>query len=116
MEQDPERRQRAENERSDNPSSSSSSAGEGGDARLGERSRFNARQSGGAGAMAGAGIQFAVSILIFLYAGQWLDSRFGWAPWGTLLGVFIGAAAGFTSIYRRLMADLRREEEAKRRQ
>lgn len=66
--------------------------------------------------MAGAGIQFAVSILIFLYAGQWLDGRFGWAPWGTLLGVFIGAAAGFTSIYRRLMADLRREEEAKRRQ
>ena len=65
--------------------------------------------------MAGAGLQFAVSILVFLYIGQWLDRRFGWEPWGTLLGVFIGAAAGFTSIYRQLMGELRREEEAKRR-
>ncbi len=65
--------------------------------------------------MAGAGLQFAISILLFLYIGQWLDRRFGIAPWGTLGGVFIGAGAGFTSIYRRLMADLRREEEAKRR-
>lgn len=65
--------------------------------------------------MAGAGLQFAISILLFLYVGQWLDRRFGWTPWGTLLGVFIGAAAGFTSIYRRLMGDLRRQEEEARR-
>lgn len=70
---------------------------------------------GTGGAMAGAGLQFAISILLFLYLGQWLDRRFGWTPWGTLGGVFLGAGAGFTSIYRKLMADLRREEEAKRR-
>lgn len=81
------------------------------------RSRRSAGEVGGGGAaLAGAGIQFAISILLFLYVGQWLDRRLGWAPWGTLVGVFIGAAAGFTSIYRRLMGDLRREEEAKRRQ
>jgi F0F1-type ATP synthase assembly protein I len=30
-------------------------------------------------------------------AGRWLDSRFGWSPWGVLGGMLIGAAgAGFT--------------------
>lgn len=75
---------------------------------------INDGSPGGAGAVAGVGIQFAVSILLFLYVGQWLDRRFGWTPWGTLVGVLVGAVAGFTSLYRRLMAELRREEAGKR--
>ncbi len=63
---------------------------------------------------AGVGLQFAGSILLFLYLGQWLDRRFGTAPWLLLLGVLVGAGGGFYSIYRRLMADLKREEAAKR--
>ena len=118
MEQDRERRRKAVDERSDGPSGGAGKPN-GDDEREGppRRSRWAAGdRGGGAAAMAGAGIQFAVSILLFLYVGQWLDRRLGWTPWGTLLGVFIGAAAGFTSIYRRLMGELRREEEAKRRQ
>ena len=67
------------------------------------------------GSYAGIGIQFAGSILLFLYAGQWIDRRFGTAPWGLLVGVLVGAGAAFYSMYRRLMSDLRRDEEEKRR-
>jgi F0F1-type ATP synthase assembly protein I len=68
-----------------------------------------------AGALAGAGLQFAIAILLFLYAGQWVDRRLGSSPWGVLVGVFLGAVAGFTSIYRKLMADLERQERARKR-
>ena len=120
MEQDRERRREAVDGRSDGPSGGEAEPRGGQESvEPPRRSRRSAGEVGGGGggaALAGAGIQFAISILLFLYVGQWLDRRLGWAPWGTLVGVFIGAAAGFTSIYRRLMGDLRREEEAKRRQ
>ena len=67
------------------------------------------------GAYGGIGLQFAASIVLFLYAGQWLDRRFGTAPWFLVIGVFLGAGAGFYSMYRRLMADLAREEEERKR-
>jgi F0F1-type ATP synthase assembly protein I len=73
------------------------------------------RQSdGSAMKYAGVGLQFAVSILLFLYAGQWLDRRFGTAPWLMMLGVFVGGGASFYSMYRRLMADQAREEAERR--
>jgi putative F0F1-ATPase subunit (Ca2+/Mg2+ transporter) len=53
---------------------------------------------------AGAGAQFVVSILLFLYVGKWLDAKLGTAPWLLMLGVFVGAGAGFYSFYRRIMA------------
>ncbi len=63
---------------------------------------------------AGIGLQFAISILLFLYAGQWVDRRLHSAPWGVLAGVLIGASAAFYSMYRRLMGDLERGERARR--
>lgn len=63
---------------------------------------------------AGLGLQFALAILLFTFAGQWLDRRLGTEPWLLLVGVFAGAGGGFYSIYRRLMADLRRDEERRR--
>lgn len=74
----------------------------------------DARAARSAARHAGAGLQFAISILVFLYAGQWVDRRLGTEPWGLLVGVFTGASAAFYSLYRRLMADVRREEEARR--
>ncbi|CAN5121183.1 hypothetical protein BH23GEM4_BH23GEM4_05110 [soil metagenome] len=52
---------------------------------------------------AGVGLQFAIAILLFLFAGQWLDERFGTTPWLLIAGVFVGAAAGFYTIYRKLV-------------
>ncbi len=71
-------------------------------------------QAGISGAQfAGVGLQFALTIVVFAFAGIWLDKRFGTSPWLVILGVFIGAAAGFFSIYRQLMAAQRRAEESR---
>ena len=63
---------------------------------------------------AGVGLQFAVSILVFLYLGQWLDRKLGTAPWLLIIGVFLGAGASFYSMYRKLMAANAREEAARK--
>jgi F0F1-type ATP synthase assembly protein I len=73
------------------------------------------RQARSFGRYAGVGLQFAVAVIVFLYAGQWVDNRLGTDPWGMIIGVFVGAGAAFYSMYHRLMADLRRDEEARRR-
>lgn len=67
-----------------------------------------------AGKYAGMGLQFALSILLFVWAGQWLDRKLGTEPWCLVIGAFVGAAAGFTAIYRRLTAELKREEAARK--
>lgn len=68
----------------------------------------------GAGAVAGMGLQFAISILLFLLAGQWIDRKLGTEPLFLILFVFLGAGASFYSIYRKLMGLQRREQERKR--
>jgi len=65
----------------------------------------------GAAAYAGLGLQILASILLFLYAGQWVDRRLGTRGLFTIVGVFVGAGAAFYSLYRRLTADQRRAGE-----
>ena len=65
---------------------------------------------------AGVGLQFAVSILVFVFAGQWLDRKLGTSPWLLMLGVFLGAGASFYSMYRKLMAAQAREDAARKAQ
>lgn len=60
---------------------------------------------------AGAGLQFAVTIVVFAFAGIWLDKHLGTSPWLVILGVFVGAAAGFFSIYRQLMHATRHDDD-----
>jgi len=90
----------------------------------GDRSATSDGTSAGAGqkgagssgaSYASVGLQFAVAIVLSVYLGQWLDRRFGTAPWLLLLSLLLGAGGTFYSIYLKLMADLRREEEARRR-
>jgi len=76
--------------------------------------RFKARTRRGPGvAAAGAGLQFAASLVVFVFVGQWLDRRLGTAPVFLLVGVFVGGGGSFYSMYRRLMAAQKREDEAK---
>jgi ATP synthase protein I len=56
---------------------------------------------------AGIGVQFALTILVFVFAGIWLDRRFGTTPWLLLVCVFAGAGGGFYSMYRRVTASQR---------
>ncbi len=72
------------------------------------------RAASAAAKYGGLGLQFALSIILFLYVGQWLDRRLGTEPWLLILGVFTGAGAAFYSMYRTLMADQKREDEERR--
>ena len=47
---------------------------------------------------AGLGLQLVLSILLFLYVGRWADAKLGTTPWLLVLGVFVGAGAGFYSL------------------
>ena len=56
------------------------------------------------------GIQFAVAIIGFLFAGQWLDNRIGTKPWFTIIGVFLGAGAAFYNMYRKISAAQKKDD------
>ena len=71
---------------------------------------------GAAGKYAGLGLQFAASILVFLFAGQWLDGKLGTKPLFLIVGVFVGAGAAFYSIYKATMAEERDEAERKKKE
>jgi F0F1-type ATP synthase assembly protein I len=65
----------------------------------------------GAGALAGLGLAFALSIVLFLLAGQWIDRKLGTEPLFLIVFVFTGAGASFYSIYRKLVEQQRRDDE-----
>ncbi|MSR37098.1 MAG: AtpZ/AtpI family protein [Gemmatimonadetes bacterium] len=51
----------------------------------------------------GLGLQLAFSVVLFLLGGQWLDGKLSTRPLFTLVGAFVGAAAGFYSLYVNLV-------------
>jgi F0F1-type ATP synthase assembly protein I len=55
-----------------------------------------------------------LAIVVFMFAGMWLDRALGSSPWLLILFVFVGAGAGFYSIYRKLMDAQRRADDARR--
>ncbi|MGE0354216.1 MAG: AtpZ/AtpI family protein [Gemmatimonadales bacterium] len=59
---------------------------------------------------AGLGIQLAVSILVFVFLGQWLDRRVGTGGLFTILGAFVGFGGTMWSLIRRLNQDERDEQ------
>ena len=81
-----------------------------------EKRTQQSSKKGLAGAdFAGLGIQFAFAIIVFLYAGQWLDNRLGTNGLFTIAGVFIGAGAAFYNMYRKITTAQRRDDEARKR-
>jgi len=68
----------------------------------------------GSSSLMGLGVQFVVAILVCLYAGMWLDSKLGTAPWLLLAGVGVGAGTSFYSMYHVLMAENRKATKEKR--
>ena len=51
---------------------------------------------------AGAGLQFAVTFLVFGILGWWLDGRLGTGPWLMLIGIALGATGAFISLVKRI--------------
>ena len=84
----------------------------------GKRSQRSPKKGLSGADFAGVGMQFALAIIVFLFAGQWLDNRLGTNGLFTITGVFIGAGAGFYSMYRKISAAQKRDdaERAARRQ
>lgn len=68
------------------------------------------------GSFAGAGLQFAVAIVLFLLIGQWADRKLGTSPAFLLIGVFAGGSAAFWSMYRRVSAAQKADDERRKRQ
>ncbi len=54
---------------------------------------------GGVGTL---GLEVALSIMIGLFGGQWLDGRLGTSPWLTLLASAFGLAAAIRAILRQM--------------
>jgi ATP synthase protein I len=46
------------------------------------------------------GVELVVSVLIGAGAGYWLDKRLNTFPWLTVIGLILGATAGFFSAYK----------------
>ena len=63
---------------------------------------------------AGAGLQFAVAIVIFLLLGQWVDRKLGSSPAFLLIGIFAGGGASFYSMYRRISAAQKADDERRK--
>ena len=63
------------------------------------------------GTYAGVGLQFAIGIILFLFVGQWADRKLGTSPVFLLAGVFVGGGAAFYSMYRRLSAAQKADDD-----
>ncbi len=66
-------------------------------------------------ALAGLGTQFFVALVVFGYAGNWIDARLHSSPLFLLAGVFIGGGGTFFVSYRRLMQRIENAEAARSR-
>ncbi len=60
------------------------------------------------------GLEFALSLLLPLGGGRWLDRHLGTAPWLALLGAALGLAAGVRAVWRALQRANREADEQSR--
>ena len=42
----------------------------------------------------GVGLQMLVGVALGFVVGNWLDKKYGWAPWGVMVGTMLGLASG----------------------
>jgi F0F1-type ATP synthase assembly protein I len=80
-----------------------------------KRPEPSSRKSLSGADFAGVGIQFAAAIIVFLFAGQWLDKRLGTNGLFTIAGVFVGGGAAFYNLYRKITAAQKRDDEERSR-
>ena len=59
----------------------------------------------------GLGLTWALAVLLFLGIGAWLDSRLGTGPLLLIVGAFVGAGAGFYSLYYHIVIEPRQRED-----
>jgi len=79
----------------------------------GKRSQQSPKKGLSGADFAGVGMQFAMAIIIFLFAGQWLDKRLGSNGLLTIASVFVGASAAFYNMYRKINAAQKEDDAAR---
>lgn len=62
----------------------------------------------------GYGLAWALSVLLFLGVGAWLDGKLGTSPWLLVIGAFVGAGAGFYSLYYHIVIEPRQRSDDER--
>ena len=62
------------------------------------------------GMISSMGISVVVAIAIGVFAGLWLDKKFGTKPWFFYIFLFFGIAAGFRNIQIMTAREIRRSE------
>ncbi len=68
----------------------------------------------GLGTYGTVGLEFALSILVGLFAGTWLDKKLGTHGWLALVGFGFGLAAGVRTLLRANQRAMREIERAER--
>ena len=62
----------------------------------------------------GHGLKWALSVLLFMLLGAWVDSKMGTSPFVMILGALIGAGAGGYSLYYHAVIEPRNRENGVR--
>lgn len=70
----------------------------------------------GVGRYGTVGLELVLSVIVGLFAGQFLDRRFHTAPWLMLVGLGYGIAAGVRGLYRAAERATREADELDRRE
>ena len=70
----------------------------------------------GIGRYGTVGLELVLSVLLGLFAGQFLDKRLHTGPWLTLIGLAYGIAAGVRGLYRAAQRATCEAEEFDRRE
>lgn len=52
-----------------------------------------------------AGTALAMTVLVCLFAGVWVDRRWSTSPWGAVLGAAFGLGAGLYNFFREFAND-----------
>ena len=63
------------------------------------------------GQFMGHGLTWAMAVLLFMGGGAWLDSKLGTGPFLMVIGAFVGAGAGFYSLYYHIVIEPRLRSE-----
>ncbi|MCF6286244.1 MAG: AtpZ/AtpI family protein [Candidatus Hydrogenedentes bacterium] len=61
------------------------------------------------GRYASLGIQLAVSMCLFGWVGYWLDGKLETSPWLMIIGLMLGAGAGFYALILTVNAGMKQE-------
>jgi F0F1-type ATP synthase assembly protein I len=57
------------------------------------------------------GMQLAAAVLLFFFAGSWVDQHYDTEPTFTLIGIALGTAGGFVKFFRSVL-DLQKKSES----